>query len=137
MANREPTGLLFHAQRIRSARIEARLRLSSDGSHGANSDVPIFTRFEIKVGTQVVTAVIKVGNIAFLVHKTATDIIVAVAASTRNGNIMLDELARSKHLVDVVHVVPAIVGVVVEHFFNIALLKSGHIILTTANGSVG
>ena len=87
------------------------------------------------VRAHIVTVVIVTVDITFLSEETAGNEVPGLVVAALDGDIVLVRDARAKDLLDIVHVVPAVGGVAVEHGLDIRLGEIRFVFLLGSDGA--
>ena len=137
--DRKPSYFFFIALAsvVGTTRGVARCLASAHGAHGPERQLPVASHLRVDVGTDVITTVVEVGDIALLAHETARKEVVDVVGSALQGHVVLLVVARSEHLSYVVHVVPAVRRVVVEHGLDVLAGEDGRVLVARLEGRSG
>ena len=135
MGDGEPAHFITGARSVRTAGQETGRFPASDHAAQAGLEDQVLRNAGFDVGAYVVTAVVVSVDITLLVQVAGGDEVTGLVVSALHGDIVFLGDAGAEYALDVVHIVPTVRGVAVEHGLHIALGEIRHVFLFRRDGA--
>ena len=128
VSDRKPSCLRSH---IRTTCTEARSMTIRKHARKSHSELEVLCKLRLNVSTYVVTVVIIIVDVTLLSEISERCKITRLIATALNSHIMLLCHTGTEYLVDVIHIVPSVIRIIIEHHLYLILGKIRYIIALT------